>query len=149
MKTARHPTLLVLLSALLAGWSSAQAVDSDRSGIDEEFPAGPVSPYYLTAGEQGFNWAVQFDAVILNWAQHHSKSAGEYAIAVSGDVRVLGANFEKVINLGSRYTLGGVYTGTDYPYPVAHTAFWDGATDGVFNYSVDYRGGGVYQFDSN
>jgi hypothetical protein len=45
--------------------------------------------------------------------------------------------------------LDGTFTGTSYNFPLPSAGFWDGATDGVSNYSVDYFNGGVYKFDSN
>jgi hypothetical protein len=40
-------------------------------------PPGPVTPYYLTAGEQGKDWVVQVDAVIDSWNQQHKQGSGE------------------------------------------------------------------------
>jgi hypothetical protein len=112
---------------------------------------GPISPYYLTAGDEGMNWVVQGNAVVNSWAQAHPEEGGEYAIAVSSTVRTLGngnQGFSGPSHVGSEYTLGGVFTGTTYPYPVPNAAFYDGTTDGTHNYSVDYGNGGVWQFDS-
>jgi hypothetical protein len=86
------------------------------------------------------NLVVQGNAVIDSWNQQHP---GEYAVAVASHVRTLGSP-------GAEYTLAGNYTGNDFPYPDVGAAFWDGATDGTHNYSVDYEvGGGVYQFDAD
>jgi hypothetical protein len=112
--------------------------------------ADPLSPYYLTAGDNGMNWVVQGNAVINSWSQQHPENLGEYAIAVASHVRTLGNGNPSSRHPGSEYTLAGIYTGTDFPYPVANAAFYDGATDGTHNYSVDYEsGGGVYQFDAD
>jgi hypothetical protein len=102
---------------------------------------GPVSPLYLTAGDQGMIWVVQGNAVINSWAAHHS---AEYPIALLNTVRTLGSGG----GAGSDYTLSGTYTGTDYPYPVVGAQFYDGATDGSSNYSVDFLTGDVYAFDT-
>ena len=100
--------------------------------------AGPSSVLYLTAGDQGNNWIVQgTSTTVFTQAQ-----PGEYAIAVSGDVRTTGP-FIGVA--GAQYTLGGVYTGVDYFATVGN--LYDGATDGTVNYSVDFGSGRVYQFD--
>lgn len=111
--------------------------------------AGPISTYYLTAGDQGTNWIVQGTTA----TPYDQANDNEYAIAVSGDVRTLwngNQGFGAPPYLpGSQYTLAGVYTGTDYAYPVTDpsVAFYDGTTDGNFNYSVDFQTGNVYQMD--
>src|SRR5215207_4584606 len=120
--------------------------------------AGPTSAYYLTAGDQfltpgnpGMNWVVQGSSVINSWVQHHPELDGEYAIAVSNTVRTLGNGTFNHHHAGSEYTLAGVYTGTDFLYPSVgpNVAFYDGATNGSANFSVDYIGGGVYRFNSD
>jgi len=120
---------------------------------------GPISKYYLTAGDQGTNWVVQGTALVTSYPQHHSEDGGEYAIAVTDTVRTLGTGNVALGRIpphpGSEYTesdtynIDGVYTGTDYPYPNPSNAFYDGATDGRFNYSVDFYAGGVYRFNSD
>lgn len=105
--------------------------------------AGPISAYYLTAGDSGTNWILQGTSAI-SFPQAHPGNLGEYGIAVSGDVRTIG-NGNDQINLGAQYTLAGVYTGTDYPYPLSGAAFYDGTTDGTSNYSVDIGSGNVYR----
>ncbi len=111
---------------------------------------GPLSPYYLTAGEEHKNWVVQVTSLVTSWAQKHVKSVGESPLAVTNFVKTLGTFYTNQTTLGSRYTLTGTYVGPDYPYPsIAGAAFWDGASDGVNNYSVDFAHGGVYKFDGN
>jgi len=106
--------------------------------------AGPVSNYYVTAGDQGTNWILQGTSA-TSFAQAHPGNFGEYGIAVSGgSVRTLG-NANDQVNFGAQYTLGGTYTGVDYSYPLSGAAFYDGTTDGVHNYSVDFFTGTVYQ----
>ena len=114
-----------------------------------EAPPGPLSPYYLTAGEQGNNWVVQNQSVIRMWSQNHPQGVGEYAIAVTDMVRDLGSFYLNSTSKGSQYTLDGTFTGVSYSYPLAKAAFWDGATDGNSNYSVDFNRGGVYSFNSD
>lgn len=110
--------------------------------------AGPISAYYLTAGDNGNNFVVQGGAVVLSFPQQHPGNLGEYAIAVTSTVRTLG-NGNDGTNFGSQYTLGGTYTGVDYPYPVVDASFYDGASDGTFNYSVSFSDGGVYRFNAD
>jgi hypothetical protein len=66
-------------------------------------------------------------------------------------VRTLGNGTFNRHHPGSEYTLDGIYTGVDFPYPpVGSTvAFYDGTTNGSANFSVDYIGGGVYQFGTD
>lgn len=121
--------------------------------------AGPVSPYYLTAGDQGTNWIVQGTAVVGSFPQHHSEDGGEYAIAVTDTVQTLGTGNVALgrmpphpgseYTVSDPYTVAGTYTGTDFPYPNPSNAFYDGTTDGRFNYSVDFYAGGVYRFNSD
>src|SRR6476646_12028642 len=119
---------------------------------------GPVSPYYLTAGDQGLNFVVQGNT-ITSFPQHHSASGGEYAIAVTDTMRTLGTGNVALGRMpphaGSEYTVAGadagvgLYTGTDFPYPINSAGFFDGATDGRFNYAIAFYGGGVYRFNGD
>jgi hypothetical protein len=61
----------------------------------------------------------------------------------------MGSFLDGIITIGSEYTPSGIYTGINFPFPLAGAGFWDGATDGTNNYSVDYNNGGVYKFDSD
>ncbi|HEY8832361.1 MAG TPA: hypothetical protein VIM21_07610, partial [Gemmatimonadaceae bacterium] len=68
--------------------------------------------YYLSAGDQRNMTVEQGGAVINQWTQANNACClGEYALAVSGDIRTL-ANGNNSSGLGSQYTLGGTYTGT-------------------------------------
>jgi hypothetical protein len=113
--------------------------------------AGPLSAYFLTAGPTGTNWVLQGALVTNSWSQHHTALGGEYPIAVAKTVRTLGNGDRDPIKRGpgSEYTLAGAYTGTDYPYPGADESFYDGASDGTFNYSLGYYTGKVYKFNSD
>lgn len=108
-----------------------------------------TSPYYLSAGQQQNMSVVQGGTLINQWTQANNQCCtGEYALAVFGDIRTL-ASGNQSTGLGSQYTLGGFYTGTTYAYPVAGAAFYDGTTDGTYNYSVDYFSGNVWRTDRN
>jgi hypothetical protein len=72
---------------------------------------------------------------------------GEYPIVVSDTVRTLGTYYTGLTTNGSQYTLSGIFTGVNYQHPVPNAAFWDGAFDGTFNYSVEFNHGGVYRFN--
>jgi hypothetical protein len=113
---------------------------------------GPIGAYYLTAGDQSMNWAVQGPNVILSGMQNCAPfcggGQGEYAIALDQTVRTLGNGNVDTIP-GSEYTYGLVATGVKYPYPVQGARFYDGTQDSSHNYSVDFGAGGVYSFDQN
>ncbi len=98
--------------------------------------AGPISQYYLTAGDQFNNWIVQGSSVVTSWDQHNHNGTGagygESGIAVSDDVRTLGNGTAE--SLGSEYTLAGVYTGVDIA-AIGLGGFYDGTTDGKYIYS--------------
>jgi len=103
---------------------------------------GPIGTYYLTAGDQQMNWAVQGSGVVYSGAQ----VGDEYAIAVGNTVRTLGNQDNRP---GYEYSLNLIPTGVSYPYPVQGVPFYDGTQDSTHNYSIDYQAGGVYSFDRN
>ena len=109
---------------------------------------GPLSKYFLTAGDQGTNWTVQGNAVVNSWAQHHPEDLGEYAISVTATMKTL-HNGNDGQCCGSEYRLDGTYTGTDFAYPPGGYKFYDGASDGTHNYSIDYFSGGVYRMNAD
>jgi len=110
--------------------------------------AGPISVYYVTAGDETTNWALQGSGVVNSWTQNFTGGGGEYAIAVPGSIRTLGNGNSGDQGPGSDYTLGGTFTGTTYNYPVGGPLFYDGTSDGTNNYAVDFSTGNVYQTSS-
>jgi hypothetical protein len=145
-------TMTALAAVFFVNVVAAQSPDGGRQKFafasDPAVPSGvavigqgPRSPLYLTAGDNNMIWVVQGNSVINSWSAHNTE---EYAIAILSTVRTLGES-----SPGSDYTLGGTYTGTDYPYPATGAAFYDGTTDGVLNYSVDFSNGGVYSMNSD
>jgi hypothetical protein len=111
---------------------------------------GPISTYYLTAGDQGMIWAVQGNSVVNSWTQHFNGNGGEYTIAIPSNIRTLGNGNSGQQGPGSGYTLGGAFNGNIYTYPVPGVSFYDGASDGTHNYAVDPNGNGtVYQTDAS
>jgi hypothetical protein len=113
-----------------------------------QYAPGPVSPFYITAGQQGIVAVTQVADVKFTFNEHHPDTPGQYAIAVLDTVRIMGAFLEGNYTVGSEYSLEGVFTGHDFPFAVQGAGFWDGASDGTHNYAVDYNNGGVYRFDS-
>lgn len=129
------------LLAMAPAWAGAQ---------------GPASTYYLTNGDAAQNWRVQgLSAVSSAQANPNGGGSGngEYAIAVSSDIRTLGngnSGADSVPRLGSLYNLNFVYQGVDYPYPTLGTrSFYDGTTDGTFIYSLDYNSGEVVRMNND
>lgn len=113
------------------------------------YQAGPISPYYITSGQQGLTSVVQFDALVNAWIQQIPNFPGQYPISVLDTVRIMGSVMDSYSSTGSEYTRGGVWTGRNFPLALPRASFWDGATDGTYNYSVDFNNGGVYRFNSN
>lgn len=111
--------------------------------------AGPVSNYYLTAGDQGTNW-ITVQGNDVSFAQQQPTNLGEYAIAVTTTVNTLAnGNCGGIgCGLGSQYTLAGVYTGVNYTYPTLGS-FYDGASDGSNFYTIDFGSSRVYRTDSS
>lgn len=101
--------------------------------------AGPVSALYLTSGDQNELEIVQGSSV----THFAATSTLQYPIAVLGTVRTAGA--ASSYN-GAEYTLAGVPTGITYPAGIPGVAnAYDGTTNGINNFTVDYSGGGVYK----
>jgi len=100
--------------------------------------AGPISPLYFTTGgtPPGFVGVLQGSAVLNLWP---ASVPLEGAIALPGSVRTMGL----VGGNGSEYTFAGVPTGVTYVGP-GFGWWYDGTTDGTYNYSVDGQiGGGI------
>ena len=106
---------------------------------------GPTGTWYVTAGDGGKTWMVH-GATATPFAQANNPAimGGEQAIAVAGDIRTLSNGPGS--GLGSLYSLNGAYSGTSYAYPLPNDHLYDGTTDGLFNYSVGYNTGDVWQF---
>lgn len=102
--------------------------------------SGPLSQYFLTTSD-GYDklYAVQGENVTLN----ATTGPGQYALAVSTTVKILGVNAS---TSGKEYTMRGVPTGTTYSNTVAGALFADGTTDGVHNYAWSFNNGVAYRF---
>ena len=137
MKTTRlnphlnTPPLLFAVAAMLVAFSSARA-------------AGPVSVYYLTAGQEGKLLGVQGSTVVFDIPM--SAAGDQFPIAVNSTVRTLGW---RTGFTGAEYTLAGVPTGTTYPFPAGSFGdFYDGATNGTANFAWDFNNGAAYRFSA-
>jgi hypothetical protein len=103
--------------------------------------AGPISPLYLTVDGVAYSATLRVQGdTLLDFQLHHTNQ--QFAIAISGDqLRTLGYRGLP----GSLYNLNLEYQGTDYANPDATYAFYDGTSDGTYNYSVDFLTGVVYR----
>ena len=113
--------------------------------IDMAAAYGQTGVYYLTSDASNAVFAIQDGAVIQGISQA-GQGTGQFPIAVAGTIRTTG-NGPGLS--GGEYTLGGVPTGATYPNSAPSGQFFDGATNGSFNYSVDFVTGNVYQFNSD
>jgi len=103
--------------------------------------AGPISEYYLTVGQQNLFHVVQGSSVNRTWL---GATDWQSSLAVVNTVRTMGA-FPGYS--GQEFTLSGSPTGTTYPFPLTGGEFYDGTTDGVYNYAWDRANGIAYRFD--
>ncbi len=107
--------------------------------------SGPVSPLYLTAGDERHIHVVQGRHVLRTWTMQPDDR--QFPIAVTGTVRTLGAANDET---GAEYTLTGTPTGPTYSFqfPTGGDFFLDGATDGVLhNYAWDFTTNTAYQWN--
>jgi hypothetical protein len=99
---------------------------------------GPISPYFLTAGDQVMNHRLT-GMSLLSWG---AANAGEYPIAVYGGsinrVRTSGP----ITGNGAEYDFNGNVTGGPFSLSGVGSC-WDSTTDGNFNYLMDYSNGNV------
>jgi len=109
---------------------------------------------FLTDGDNSTNVAIT-GTTVTTFAQATNTDTGgagdEYAIAVPSTIRTLGNGNQGGSGTqefsGSEYQLDGTPTGVTYAYPLSTGGdFYDGGTDGVNNFSVDYSTGNVYDF---
>jgi hypothetical protein len=109
------------------------------AGATPALAAGPTGEYYLTSGEQSTLHVVQGSNIVDSWAINKF----DYPIAVGKNVSV--ANFNMSTN--QQYTLDGtlISSGTG----VYTENFYDGTTDGQFNYAWDFGSSKAYKFDLN
>lgn len=99
-----------------------------------------TSELYLTAGDQSTIWVVQGTGVNRSWGMVSGNR--EYPIAVTGEVRTLGGLAPE---LGAGYSLTGVDTGARYDFPAGVGSAWDGTTDLLNNYVMDFNTSTVFR----
>ena len=107
--------------------------------------AGPTSTLYVTDVTAGLNWRILGGTTTpISSPQTETISFGESAIAVSGGViRTAGNGQRGGERLGSVYDLNFNYVGPRLGNPLNNIL--DGATDGRYNYGVNYDNGQVFR----
>jgi len=99
----------------------------------------PVSAYYITSPGLNTNYHLQGSSIINSWTQELPMN--ESGIAISGGtIRTISYISGET---GGEYDLAGNYTGNNYAAP--QDFFYDGTSDGTYNYTVSYSSGGVYR----
>ncbi|HEY5910443.1 MAG TPA: MBG domain-containing protein [Verrucomicrobiae bacterium] len=133
--------------------AGAQVVDHFQ--VEVVPPAGPRSELFVASKSERGGGKTQID-VLQGPADHRSwltEHGSELALAVNDTVRMVGMlNLPAPGDKAAEYTLAGVYTGTDYSFPVNSSIpmqFLDGATDGAHNYAWDFNNNEAWQFDLN
>ncbi|MES2177946.1 MAG: PEP-CTERM sorting domain-containing protein [Gemmatimonadota bacterium] len=92
-------------------------------------------PLYVTDGYDSQIFTIQGGAVT---SQFTPATIQAFGLAVSSDIRTLGsANGYS----GQGYTFGGTPTGAPVPNTTGLCCFFDGTTDGTYNYASSYYGG--------
>ncbi len=104
---------------------------------------GQRSEYFMHSGDQDTFTVVQNGQIVRQWGLANGSSRYQYPMVVRDTVRTTGAN---VGDVGAEYSLTGTDLGPRYTHPAGSSRCWDGATDGVHNFSID-SAGDVWQFD--
>lgn len=103
---------------------------------------GPVSTYFVTAGDQRNVHAVQGSTVVSTFTT--ASGGREYPVFVLNSSIVTSGSSGS--ESGRVYTLAGVAGSTVLPFSLSGGASaWDAATDGVSAYLMDYSFGVVYR----
>ena len=148
------PSLLYFASGInYVGFEGSGTLDDFR--VESISQHGPISELYLTSKTESGGGKAQMDVVrgtnvVRGWTSKHGNEVG---LAVNDTVRTLGVlSVPTPGDIGAEYTLAGVYTGTDYPFPVSSInslQILDGASDGLHNYAWDFNNNDAWQFDGN
>jgi hypothetical protein len=110
------------------------------AGLAERAAADPVGQYVLTAGDEATNAIVQGATVQVTFPQ----IVFEYPVAVPSTIRTTDSLFG---GAGGEYLLDGTFTGNTFANSLPDEEFYDGTTDGTFNYAVTFGSNLVYRFD--
>lgn len=103
--------------------------------------AGTISEWYVNSADQLHIDVLQGNAKIR---VINEPTVQAFAIAVSDTVRTMGSVSGRT---GNEFTLSGAVTGATYGYiGNGSQSYWDGTTDGRYNYAWDYSNGKLVQF---
>lgn len=109
-------------------------------------PADITSEYYLTSAFDNTIRVLQGNALSRSWTK--AGRSTEYALAVSATVRTV--DYYTQLPAGGReYSLHGAPTGATFGMPVLGAYFYDGTTDGQYNYAWDVIYGTAYRLDAD
>jgi hypothetical protein len=130
------------LRCFLAASASAAVLAAASAAL-----AGPVTPYWLTAGDQSRIYVVQGNSLVQTIVTG-SVPDHEYPIAIDDTVRTFAGGGGN--NFGREYALDGTPTGATYTNSNTLSSGWDGATDGAgHNYSLEQVTHRVKMFDDD
>ncbi|MBL1219182.1 MAG: hypothetical protein D8M59_17020 [Planctomycetes bacterium] len=113
------------------------------TGLVSSTGSAQTSEYYMMSGDQGMFTVVQNGQIVRQWAIVPGTDKYQYPIVVLDTVRAMAADEGQE---GAEYDLVGNDMGTRYLHEAGPTKCWDGATDGLFNYSID-TSGYIWQFE--
>lgn len=102
---------------------------------------GPVSTYYVTAGDQHHVHAIQGTSITHTFTT--ASGGREYPLFVLDSAIVTSGSIGS--EAGRVYTLAGVAGSTVIPFSLSSGSAWDAATDGTNAYLLDYSYGIVYR----
>jgi hypothetical protein len=106
--------------------------------------AGQTSELYINQYDNAGMVVVQGGAVVRSW---NTVNPGETALAVAGTIRTAGNYWFGNNSTGAEYDLAGSPLGPTYSI-VSGGNWFDGATDGQYNYAVQHNGDyNLYRFD--
>ena len=122
-------------------WIAAAWLFLAASGLTAA-TTGPKSKLYIIAPYDKL-YVLQGNTLEQSW-----RAIGKGPIVVEDTVRLMGVSRW---DSGAEYTLNGTHTGTNYafPTPLYNDRFYDGTTDGQYNYSWGYDSAAAWRFDRN
>lgn len=123
------------------GWSAALATLFGIGSVGRAQALGPVSTYYLTAGDQQHVHAIQGTSVTRTFTT--ASGGREYPLFVLDSAIVTSGSIGS--ETGRVYTLAGVAGSTAIAFSLSTGSAWDAATDGTHAYLLDYSYGIVYR----
>lgn len=108
--------------------------------------AGPISQWYVNSSDAHRIDVIQGNSIVetINTAQSTIQA---FPIAVLNTIRTMGSISGRA---GAEYALAGTPTGSTYSFGgPANSSYWDGTTDGSYNYAWNFDNGSLVRFDLN